>query len=212
MRCMGSLKTLEFRFLFRAKQMAFGQGVVVRKGYWSCPAMQCGATVTTALTHHLPCHTYPHSSFLVIVGKDVLGNSIMHALQKPQSMSRKQLREWIRSEFQDVLRSPSVDSAGNGLGFHSLRTRCLKNAVSIMVRTHGPFRSCRTNSDSCLISVRGSANAGSKAAQGNARSLPSPDGCPEHCGLFMPGIWMFPITLTIHSSIESAALALMVGI
>ena len=33
-----------------AKQMAFGQGVVASGGYWSCPAMQCGATVTTALT------------------------------------------------------------------------------------------------------------------------------------------------------------------
>ena len=34
----------------RAKQMAFGQGVVVTGGYRSCSAMQCGATVTTALT------------------------------------------------------------------------------------------------------------------------------------------------------------------
>ena len=34
-----------------AKQMAFGQGVVVTEGYRSCPAMQCGATVTTAPTH-----------------------------------------------------------------------------------------------------------------------------------------------------------------
>ena len=34
-----------------AKPMAFGQGVVVTGGYRSCPAMQCGATVTTALTH-----------------------------------------------------------------------------------------------------------------------------------------------------------------
>ena len=34
-----------------AKQMAFGQGVIVTGGYRSCPAMQCGATVTTALTH-----------------------------------------------------------------------------------------------------------------------------------------------------------------
>ena len=33
-----------------AKQMAFGQGVVVTGGYRSCPAIQCGATVTTALT------------------------------------------------------------------------------------------------------------------------------------------------------------------
>ena len=31
--------------------MAFGQGVVVTGGQRSCPAMQCGATVTTALTH-----------------------------------------------------------------------------------------------------------------------------------------------------------------
>ena len=30
--------------------MAFGQGVVVTGGYGSCPAVQCGATVTTALT------------------------------------------------------------------------------------------------------------------------------------------------------------------
>ena len=34
-----------------AKPMAFGQGAVVTGGYRSCPAMQCGATVTTALTH-----------------------------------------------------------------------------------------------------------------------------------------------------------------
>ena len=34
-----------------AKQMAFGQGVVVTGGYRSCLAMQCRATVTTALTH-----------------------------------------------------------------------------------------------------------------------------------------------------------------
>ena len=31
--------------------MAFGQGVLVTGGYRSCPAMQCRATVTTALTH-----------------------------------------------------------------------------------------------------------------------------------------------------------------
>ena len=30
--------------------MAFGKGVVVTGGYRSCPAVQCGATVTTALT------------------------------------------------------------------------------------------------------------------------------------------------------------------
>ena len=34
-----------------AKQMAFGQGVVIKEGYRSRPAMQCGAAVTTALTH-----------------------------------------------------------------------------------------------------------------------------------------------------------------
>ena len=34
-----------------ANLMAFGQGVVVTGGNRSCPAMQCGATVTTALTH-----------------------------------------------------------------------------------------------------------------------------------------------------------------
>ena len=38
----------------RAKMMAFGQGVVVTGGYQSCPAVQCGATVTTALTHQPP--------------------------------------------------------------------------------------------------------------------------------------------------------------
>ena len=32
------------------KLMAFGQGVVVTGGKRPCPAMQCGATVTTALT------------------------------------------------------------------------------------------------------------------------------------------------------------------
>ena len=36
------------------QQVAFGQGVVVTRGYRSCPAMQPGATVTTALTHQLP--------------------------------------------------------------------------------------------------------------------------------------------------------------
>ena len=41
--------------VFWATTMALGQGVVVTGGYWSCPAMQCGATVTTALTHlHRP--------------------------------------------------------------------------------------------------------------------------------------------------------------
>ena len=39
----------------RAKMMAFGQGVVVTGGYRFCPAVQCGATVTTALTHQPPC-------------------------------------------------------------------------------------------------------------------------------------------------------------
>ena len=34
-----------------AKPMAFGEGAVVTGGYRSCPAIQCGATVTTALTH-----------------------------------------------------------------------------------------------------------------------------------------------------------------
>ena len=34
-----------------ANLMAFGHGVVVTGGYRSCPAMQCGASVTTALTH-----------------------------------------------------------------------------------------------------------------------------------------------------------------
>ena len=31
--------------------MAFGPEAVVTRGYWSCPAMQSGATVTTPLTH-----------------------------------------------------------------------------------------------------------------------------------------------------------------
>ena len=35
----------------RAKMMAFGQEVVVTGGYGSGPAVQCGATVTTAPTH-----------------------------------------------------------------------------------------------------------------------------------------------------------------
>ena len=82
MRCLGSRKTLQSRVLFRAKQMAFGQGVVVTGGYWSFPAMQCGATVTNALTHHLPCRTNLHSEFLLIVGSDLQGNSTMLALQK----------------------------------------------------------------------------------------------------------------------------------
>ena len=38
----------------RAKMMAFGQGVVVTGGYRSCPAVQCGATVTSALTRQTP--------------------------------------------------------------------------------------------------------------------------------------------------------------
>ena len=38
-----------------AKPMAFGQGAALTGGYRSCPAMQGGATVTTALTHlHRP--------------------------------------------------------------------------------------------------------------------------------------------------------------
>ena len=34
-----------------AKQVAFGQGVLVAGGYRSCPVIQCGGTVTTALTN-----------------------------------------------------------------------------------------------------------------------------------------------------------------
>ena len=38
-----------------AKRMALCQEAVVTGGYRSCPAMQCGATVTRALTHlHRP--------------------------------------------------------------------------------------------------------------------------------------------------------------
>ena len=40
--------------MISAKQMAFGQGVSVTGGYQSCPAIQCRATVTTALTHQPP--------------------------------------------------------------------------------------------------------------------------------------------------------------
>ena len=61
MRCGVGRKTLEFEFCFETKQMAFGKGLVITGGYWSCPAMQGGATVTTALTHHLPARTHPHS-------------------------------------------------------------------------------------------------------------------------------------------------------
>ena len=38
----------------KAKLRAFGQGVVVTGGYRSCPALQCGATVITALTDQPP--------------------------------------------------------------------------------------------------------------------------------------------------------------
>ena len=34
----------------KCKVMAFGQGSAVTGGYRSCPAMQCGATVTAGLT------------------------------------------------------------------------------------------------------------------------------------------------------------------
>ena len=37
--------------VFLAKKMAFGQQGAVTGGYRSCPAMQCGTTVSTALTH-----------------------------------------------------------------------------------------------------------------------------------------------------------------
>ena len=40
--------------VIRAKMMAFGQRVVVTGGYQSCPVVQCGATVTSALTHQPP--------------------------------------------------------------------------------------------------------------------------------------------------------------
>ena len=44
-----------------AKGMASGQGVVVTDGYRSCPVMQCGASVTTALTHiHIRLHQSAH--------------------------------------------------------------------------------------------------------------------------------------------------------
>ena len=42
--------------------MAFGQGVVVTGGYRSCLAVQCGATVTTALTA-------PASLFVALIRK-----------------------------------------------------------------------------------------------------------------------------------------------
>ena len=41
--------------------MALGQGVVVTGGYRSCPAVQCGATVTTGLTA-------PTSRFVAPIG------------------------------------------------------------------------------------------------------------------------------------------------
>ena len=53
--------------------MAFGQGVVFTGGYWSCPVVQCGATVTTALTAPtslfvalIRTYTPMHSDFLVV--------------------------------------------------------------------------------------------------------------------------------------------------
>ena len=58
----------------RAKTMAFCRGVVVTWGYRSCPAMQCGATVTTALTHHpaffvalISTYTRVHTRFASLV-------------------------------------------------------------------------------------------------------------------------------------------------
>ena len=38
----------------RAKLMAYGKGVVGMGRYRFCPAVQCGATVTAALTAQLP--------------------------------------------------------------------------------------------------------------------------------------------------------------
>ena len=64
MGCMGSRKTLELRSLFPAKQIAFGQGVVVTGGYWSCPVMQCGAIVQL-LSHTIyPVTSTPILNFL----------------------------------------------------------------------------------------------------------------------------------------------------
>ena len=58
----------------RAKMMAFGQGVVVTGGYRSCPAVQCKATVTTALTHQplffvalIRTYTHVHKQFASLV-------------------------------------------------------------------------------------------------------------------------------------------------
>ena len=54
--------------------MAFGQGVVVTGYYWSCPAVQCGATVTTALTQQtsfvvalITTYTHVHKRFASLV-------------------------------------------------------------------------------------------------------------------------------------------------
>ena len=59
--------------------MAFAQGVVVTGGYLSCPAVQCGATMTTALAHQLPffvalIRTYArvHNRFASLVSRSTL--------------------------------------------------------------------------------------------------------------------------------------------
>ena len=53
--------------------MAFPQGVVVTGGYRSCPAVQCGATVTTALTA-------PTSLFVALIRTYTLMHAILFLL------------------------------------------------------------------------------------------------------------------------------------
>ena len=73
----------EFRFLFSTKEVAFSQGVAVERGYWSCPAMQCGATVTTALTHDLPGHIrFSREQYHACAGETPVCPGIQKALSR----------------------------------------------------------------------------------------------------------------------------------
>ena len=67
--------------------MAFSQGVLVTGGYRSCPAVQCGAIVTTALTHEPPffvalirTHTRVHKRFASLVSSSTL--PVVFSLQR----------------------------------------------------------------------------------------------------------------------------------
>ena len=70
--------------------MAFSQGVIVTGGYRSCPAMQCGATVTTALTpKHRTQNTDRHTGEQEPSGPGHRTRNTTHRACTPESRSQE---------------------------------------------------------------------------------------------------------------------------